>query len=255
MEKDGTNEPAEREQLDIDLREPWIAVVCAWLFPGAGHFYQRRYVKGVIFMVCILTTFFTGLIMGGGHVVYASWLKKDKRWQYVFQLGVGLPALPAIVQCRRARSREFVDDIRTADFDLDNQINEYELIQLFEIKQRDTESIKSLARYRPAYLLSEWDKNSDGQLSVADELPQVQPWFNGVMEPPGQINPYGGDRLADWHYQYGPLFDLGTLYTMIAGLLNLLAIFDAHAGPLILAKEEKKTKEKRVQKRMRFRKK
>ena len=49
------------ESLQVDLRPPWIAAVCAWVFPGAGHFYQRRYVKGCIFMVCILATYFAGL--------------------------------------------------------------------------------------------------------------------------------------------------------------------------------------------------
>jgi hypothetical protein len=29
----------------------------------------------------------------------------------------------------------------------------------------------------------------------------------------------------------GRNFELGTLYTMIAGLLNVLAIFDAYGGP------------------------
>ena len=28
-------------------------------------------------------------------------------------------------------------------------------------------------------------------------------------------------------------FDIGTLYTMVAGLLNILAIWDAYAGPVI----------------------
>ncbi len=27
-------------------------------------------------------------------------------------------------------------------------------------------------------------------------------------------------------------FDMGTLYTMIAGLLNILVVFDAYGGPL-----------------------
>jgi hypothetical protein len=35
---------------------------------------------------------------------------------------------------------------------------------------------------------------------------------------------------------------MGTLYTMIAGLLNVLAIYDAYAGPVIvIAKDETDT--------------
>ena len=89
------------EHFEIDLRQPGLAAFWAWLWPGAGHLYQRRYAKGILFMVCILSTYFYGLAMAGGHVVYASWNKSDRRWQYVCQVGVGLPALPALVQARR----------------------------------------------------------------------------------------------------------------------------------------------------------
>ena len=46
----------------------------AWLWPGAGHIYQGRYAKGILYMVCILGTYFFGLTMGNGHVVYAAFV-------------------------------------------------------------------------------------------------------------------------------------------------------------------------------------
>jgi hypothetical protein len=150
----------------LDLRQPGIAAFWAWLWPGAGHIYQRRYAKGLLFMTTILSTYFFGLALGGGHVVYASWTDTDKRWHYICQLGVGLPALPAIVQNRRVMSKR-------------------------------------------------------------------QPLFDGIMAPPAQpVTPNERDMLADWHKQLGMRFDMGTLYTMIAGLLNVLAIYDAFAGPV-----------------------
>jgi len=157
------------ELIEIDLRQPGLAALWAWLWPGAGHLYQRRYAKGVLFMVCILMTYFFGLAMGGGHVVYASWNETEKRWQYFCQLGVGLPALPAVVQNRR------------------------------------------MAAGRP-------------------------PLFQGVMAPP--VISAEGDQLSYWHKQYHLYFELGTLYTMIAGLLNVLAIYDAYGGPVIVRPEE-----------------
>ena len=42
------------------------------------------------------------------------------------------------------------------------------------------------------------------------------------------------NELAKWTVQYHPLFEIGTVYTMVAGLLNVLVICDAVAGPLIL---------------------
>ena len=69
-----SDSPSE-QPVEIDLRNPALAALLAWLWPGAGHLYQRRNIKGVLFMVCVLATYFFGLVLGEGHVVYASWLK------------------------------------------------------------------------------------------------------------------------------------------------------------------------------------
>jgi hypothetical protein len=161
------------ETLEIDLRNPTIAGVIGWLIPGAGHIYQRRYAKGILFLVCILGTYFFGLGLADGHVVYASLTKEDFRWQYACQLGVGASALPALLQNHRVRH---------------------------------------------------------GQ----------KPLFGGLMAPPRGVvanvethSDYESDELSQWHLEYHSYFELGTLYTMIAGLLNVLAIYDAAAGPVL----------------------
>jgi hypothetical protein len=163
--------------LEIDLRDPAVAAFLAWLIPGAGHLYQRRTAKGLLFMACILGTYFFGLALGEGKVVYASWNQVEKRWQYPLQLGVGLPALPAIVQSMRAR--------RAA-----------ERPNIEEEKANDEKSI--------------WSARG------------------GIMAPPSTQ-----EELSDWHYKLNLRFELGTLYTMVAGLLNVLAIWDAYGGPVV----------------------
>lgn len=50
------------------------------------------------------------------------------------------------------------------------------------------------------------------------------------------------DELAKWHYDYGYYFELGTVYTVIAGLLNVLVVYDAHSGPLKTVDKKKKAK-------------
>ena len=55
-----------------------------------------------------------------------------------------------------------------------------------------------------------------------------------------QVNGSVNERNA-WHRQYHMYFEMGTLYTMIAGLLNLLAVFDAFGGPAYM--EQKKPKQ------------
>lgn len=51
--------------------------------------------------------------------------------------------------------------------------------------------------------------------------------LKGFMAPPV-------DRamLSKWHLESSAGFELGTLYTAVAGLLNLLVIMDAFAGPM-----------------------
>lgn len=40
-------------------------------------------------------------------------------------------------------------------------------------------------------------------------------------------------QVAQWNYDLGFYFELGGVYTLIAGLLNLLVVFDAANGPLM----------------------
>ncbi len=42
-----------------------VAPLAGWLLPGLGHFIQRRWIRGLLLMVAILTMFFTGLAMQG----------------------------------------------------------------------------------------------------------------------------------------------------------------------------------------------
>ncbi len=168
--------------IEIDLRDPYVAGILAWLWPGAGHFYQRRYAKGALFMVCILGLFFFGLVLGEGKVVYASQFRNSNhsikgvsgylsRWPFAMQIGVGLPAMPAV-----------------------------------------------------------------GQMLVAKR--GAQPLFGGWM-----ASPENPDELNQWNKELGTRYDLALLYTIVAGLLNWLAIYDAAAGPAFSEPAEEKSKD------------
>ncbi|WP_254511311.1 DUF6677 family protein [Anatilimnocola floriformis] len=176
--------------ITIDLGNPWLAGILAWLWPGAGHLYQRRYGKGLLFMVCILSIFFFGLVLGQGRVVYAmnptnqdppagggiggifTKFASLAPLPFWLQAGTGLPAMPAVLQRMRVKS------------------------------------------HKP-------------------------PLFNGWMAPPNSAQ-----ELNSWHRQLNQRFDMGVLYTMIAGLLNFFAIWDAAAGPAPSEPADKKKKDK-----------
>lgn len=51
------------------------------------------------------------------------------------------------------------------------------------------------------------------------------------------------NELAKWNYDLGDMFEMGTVFTVIAGLLNILAIYDAHGGPLVIPSPEEKKKD------------
>jgi hypothetical protein len=64
---------------------------------------------------------------------------------------------------------------------------------------------------------------------------------DGFMAPPaGPVQPERNDVLGMWHSEYKLGFDLGTLFTVVAGLLNLLAVYDAFDGPVIFHPRKRK---------------
>jgi hypothetical protein len=181
----GYNNPESGEPLEIELRTPWVAALLAWLVPGLGHMYQGRTAKGLLFFICIMGTFAFGLWgIGGGKVVYASSPGDQPwRWQYLCQLGVGLPAMPALLQ--RGRS--------------------------------EGPPLPVLGRF----------------MAPPSKLPV--PLTDDSGNPSTQPN-----ELAAWTVAMHPYYELGTIYTVIAGLLNLLVICDAYGGPLLITPREKK---------------
>lgn len=113
-------------------------------------------------MICILGTFLYGLYLGQGRVVYVygDWRPEMFRWHFLGQAGVGLAALPAVVQA----------------------------------KMPDT------------------------------------PLFGGWYMPPRSQW-----ELNQLHRELHRYFELGAMFTLIAGLLNVLAIYDAWGGPAYTA--------------------
>ena len=90
-------------------KNPWIAGLLAILIPGAGHFYQGRMLKAVIYSVSILGLFIWGQKLGEGMVVYnlpdKGGVFRQVALSYAAQLGTGVCAVPALIQNKRASGR------------------------------------------------------------------------------------------------------------------------------------------------------
>jgi len=177
------------DAIEVELKDPWLAALLAWLIPGLGHLYQGRTGKGILFLICILGTFLYGFYLGDGRVVYASTPSLFTRWQYFCQLGVGLSALPAIIQRGHVKKDPLAED-----------------------------TIQDLMR------------------PPTPPRSRVQPFVSVDGSGNEVVHP---DELAKWHHDLADRFELGTVFTVIAGLLNVLAIYDAYGGPLVITPREK----------------
>lgn len=160
--------------LPVALRNPRTAAFLAWLVPGLGHVYQRRFGKGALYAVCILSLYTTGFVMGEGKIVYWRWvnpLNNPEKFSlyYLGQFFVGLPALPALIQ---------------------------------------------------------------GTLKYLGSNPI--PWI-GMAEPDSNV-------INGLHPRLGKLVEIGSMYTAVAGLLNVLAIYDAYEGPAYSGMETEEAK-------------
>ncbi|MEM7454329.1 MAG: DUF6677 family protein [Planctomycetota bacterium] len=212
----------DRDPIVVNLRDPYWAALAAWLWPGAGHFYQRRFAKGFLFMICILSIYFFGLALGQGRVVYASLEKGDFRWPYFCQIGVGLPALPAIPQRLMTKKGGPPMFVMCERYPTDTFIDENGRIVSKNFPGKKTDL--SYSRVDPDVLA----------ISTEDSLK------DGFMAPPAGPKKDTNDVLGMWHSELRHNFELGTLFTVVAGLLNLLAIYDAFCGPAILTPDQKK---------------
>jgi len=179
----------------IDLRDPGVAALLSWLVPGLGQLYQGRRLKGRIFMAALVGILLLGLWIGGGKVAYCQWRPGARRLEFVGQAGIGAVAIPAVLQAwsLSGAGRPLLPGGLFAPPLVRNQ------------------------RVSPA---------------LAGRLERVEPGMTFSRVPAGGWCTSGTDQLSLWYLRLGRFFDIGTLYTTIAGLLNLLVVYDAWAGPL-----------------------
>lgn len=281
----------------INLKDPWVAAMLAWLIPGAGHFYQGRTFKGVVYSVCILGLFLSGWAMADWSAVQPPDIRRpgaDKTLllKYTAQLGVGLPSLYGLVQSRRFNSEDnaptssieqpveaefegvfleerfphlnFTDlrsvlqslrraheavehpdaawpldygvpaqgviSLRPVQTDLGGAAIEADFRGTVEGKPFDArldyamleEPIRSSPRRR-VFAIARDPKSSQALGILVASIPR--PFLNHVAVPmsPREENQLNG-RL-------GNFLEIWMVFTWIAGLLNMLAVWDAFDGP------------------------
>lgn len=265
--KEAAKMPPERHKPWTE-KNPFVAGVLAFLVPGLGHFYQGRFFKGVIYFVCILGAYFGGMRLGEGAVVYQGPMRTVKNVTLTFlaQTGVGLPSIIALGQSRRAdaasnRPMYELPAPLSARFDgvlvatgltretpvghlsgeitletvhggnlpetrgkfrgtLDGKPKELELSSGFYL---DRPISAGYRRRLECHVAHSPDERPETSFMIRGFIPRpLVDAFNAPADP---------GTVQDLHDRLGKLYDLAIAFTMIAGLLNILAIWDAIEGP------------------------
>jgi len=250
-------------------KNPWIAGLLAFLIPGAGHLYQGRMLKAVIYSVSILGLFIWGQKLGEGMVVYnlpdkgAALPFRHVALSYAAQLGTGAAAIPALIQNKRAEQPSNHRLMRltqplTAEF----------AGRLTPSEQPDTGRLAGTVRLEPfegdygPEMRGTFSGQLDGQhveLRLGGRFELDKPIKAGfrrklecgvvdgeptanvagrVMEgtiPRSFVDAYGSppepEQLQELNGRLGKLYELALVFTWIAGLLNVLVIWDCLCGP------------------------
>lgn len=175
-----------------------LAAVLSYLVPGLGQVMQGRIGKGVLFFVCLYGLFFYGLYLSD--------------WRSVW-----------LADCRN------LPDVRVpvANWELGGTLKDLSYRKGFVAQFCiGSAAWPAVAQYLHTEPLAKPPEFGDPD---PDDLwrPAPHRWFKDYMQAPPEayINKLQthGDKL----------WDLGWVYTVIAGILNILVVYDALSGPMI----------------------
>ena len=247
-----------------DLKDPVLAGFLAWLIPGLGHWYQGRRGKAGLFFVCILGMFLYGSYLGSGGEFVLFDVEAPSEVRADLEQGVVSDDL------RRDFDSQRVFLPEDASIVVEEEGRRWRIVAgsvEYTIVAED-EALNVLGRLGHARVVYASWREGDKRLpylcqvgaglSALPALVQAirvrddkQPWWNGFMAPApisaqedsqpfDQFGRPTGNTIQKHLAHY---FELGTVYTMIAGLLNILAVYDACCGPVFSPPPSKEDEE------------
>ena len=253
----------------IRLRAPVLAALLTFLVPGLGQLFQGRVFKGLVYGICITGMFMYGSALAEWKAIQAPPFEyRDKNrtllaLKYAAQFGMGTPALASLAQTRRYLSKDnetprtlaspitepFEGTFTTFPADQGRLETHVKGTLTLEKAQgafgetiggrlqgttSDGKPIEltlkeSVDLDKP--IAADWRREVSGDARQADGMsgqlvgsiprPLVN-WFGAPLREREEQELEG--RLGKWH-------ELAVVLTWIAGLLNMLAIWDALEGP------------------------
>ena len=249
----------------VELRNPLIAGVLAFLLPGAGHCYQGRFFKAFVFAICVWGSWWTGMAMSDWKALQAPDPNDPQTGtvlKFAGQAGVGTPALWAMYQSHRYYGK---DNVRVESVNGSVSIPFSGRIEVQDgdgLRQEEVDGTLSLkdtvGQFGPTITGTFEGEGNDGPVSyqlddkvTLDQLVNSQREAHvsaGIVNAEGQYLgslrgttpralqnwfacPLDKNQEAEWHRERGKYQELSMVFVWIAGLMNLLAIWDAVEGP------------------------
>jgi hypothetical protein len=171
-----------------------VAALLSYLVPGLGQLVQGRVAKGVLFLVCLYGLFFYGMYLGNWRNVY-------------------IPESPPPRDGTSGAGRL-----------LDSITDRARFAGQFWIGAAAWPAIAQQFS-RPSPQPGEDAEEFNKRLTRWREGKLQHPLFGNFMRAPDEAELNEELRNSDKKYE------LGWMYTVIAGVLNILVIYDAFAGP------------------------
>jgi hypothetical protein len=256
----------------VNLRDPWLAGILAFVLPGLGHLYQGRVFKATIYAVCILGLFFSGMALAGWRAVQAPpFTHRDidysrlETLKFLAQAPVGLPVLAAVIQSHRYYSADnqevtelqaplsgtFTGEVKlqlesglvseelTGSLELVPAVQEYGTSIIAGDLQTTLKDKPTTLALRQVRL--EKPVRADSRRYLEGQVVEVLPdRENTIGSLRGSIPrpakdwvevPLDENQQQELHRELGKYHELAMVFTWVAGLLNILAIWDAVEGP------------------------
>ena len=175
-----------------------LPAVLSYLVPGLGLIYEGRIGKGILFFVCIYGLFFYGMYLGSWSNVYLpDTAEANNPW--------GLPRVLA------------------------NLYNRPQFAGQFWVGVAAWPAVVQYLQYDPA-------QETGPLLGDLERIPyENRASAPGVSRGPNTApHDWPGKTLNELQTNGDKTWDLGWVYTVIAGVLNIMVIYDALTGPAFL---------------------
>lgn len=233
-----------------------LAAFLSYLVPGLGQIYQGRIFKGVLFFVCVLTLFYYGMFLGKWSNVYladyaehSNPLKLPKtpanlynRPQFICQFWIGIAAWPAIVQDftyhQDDEKGKWFGSYQRMPYESRSTLYPPEGQSAGETREERRENRAQYRRMSEDELRRVMQVVANAR-QVDDALAEsVRRAKENLITPAVALRDWEGKTVNELQTAGDKNWDLGWVFTVIAGVLNLMVIYDALAGPAYLVVRE-----------------